>query len=144
MAVTAMQMSITVGSKSEIDVEVTAVSEGLFRLAEQPLLFLACSTDDEAEYLPRFGDVVFGEYSDGGVLIYKGIFERGPYRHFDYMLSFEMTHSSVLADFLKSVVMDGGRWEQHMGGLFMISIPKTSDLDPETLFPETDRKRSGA
>lgn len=134
-----MQMSISVGSKSEIEVEVTAFSEGLFRLAEQPLLFLAVSSDDEAEYLPRFGDIVFGTYADSGALIYRGIFERGPYRHHDYMLSREMAESSTLADFLRQVVLDGGRWEQHMGGLFMISIPTTSNLDPETLFPDPQR-----
>lgn len=129
-----MQMSITVGSKSEIDVEVSVVGEGLFRLVEQPLLFLALSPDDEAEYMPRFGDVVFGAYTDQGVLVYRGVCERGPYRHFDCLLSEDRSESTKLADFLHQVVMEGGRWEQHMGGLFMISVPSSSKLDPFRMF----------
>ena len=134
-----IQLSIAIGSKTAFDVRVTVVGEGMFRLEEEPLLFLAADRAEEIELYPRYGDTVFAERIDSTTARYLGICERGHYKHHDFVLSEALARSSCLAEFLSKVVQDGGHWEQHMGGVFAIALPPSSSLDPDEFIAQARR-----
>lgn len=125
------RLCISAGSKTAIDVEVTVVGEGLFRLDEEPLLFLAADAARDMELFPRFGDIIFAERINSTTVPYLGISERGPYRHYDFLVTQQLSESPRLASFLAEVVQGGGRWERCMGGILVLSLPATSPLDPQ-------------
>jgi hypothetical protein len=133
-----VQLCIAAGSKTAIDVEVTIVGEGLFRLDEEPLLFLAADNESEIGLFPRYGDTIFGERIDETTIRYLGVCERGQYNHYDFIVTEKLAESPRMAEFLNKVVHDGGHWERRMGGVLVLSLPKASLINPSDFMVKED------
>jgi len=123
-------ITIDIGCKTGIDIEVTPLGGGLYRLDDEPALFLCADDDEDADSYPRYGDIMRLALNHDGILCYEGVETRGPFKHYEIGIPKGLYASERFLTNLKSITAHGGYWEIHMRGILLLSIPDDSTWDP--------------
>ncbi len=128
-----IELTVIAGFMTLSGVLVTCVGSNLYRLDEEAELFVAAENDDEVDSYPRFGDIMVAETVDEQSIRYIALHERGPYKHFCFIITRDVEESEATAAFLALVSTEGGHWERgFMGGILYIAIPEGSSLEPSS------------
>lgn len=122
-------ITIDVGNKCGVDLQVTHVGKNLYRVDEEAALFLGAESDEEAESFPRYGDIIQVARIDADLFKFERVFERS-FIHHIFMIPRKDISSPIFKKVLESIADNGGYWERHMGGVLLVSMPKTSKYLP--------------
>jgi len=111
---------ITFGDVTIDDLLVSSLGENRYRLEEAPLLA------DSVFY----GDVIEAHHQSDGSLLFTKVLERSGMRHYDYILQRTVFESKEFEALLGKIDEAGGHWTQAFGGVFLVSLPQESELNP--------------
>jgi hypothetical protein len=78
----------------------------------------------------RPGAVVHTRINADGAREIVELLSRSPYRSASTLLSREGADSIELVDLKARVVAAGGEWEQLLGGVLIVHVPRDSGIDP--------------
>ena len=113
------RIRITFGDVTNDNLLVSSIGENRYRLEEAPLL---------AESI-FYGDIVEAEHQSDGSLLFTKVLERSGMRHYDYILPRSVFESEGFEKLLERIDEAGGHWTQAFGGVFLVSLPKESELN---------------
>ena len=99
---------------------VSSVGPNLYRLEESSMLGEAV-----------FGDVIEAELTQDGSLRFKCVAAPSDMTTVNCLLTPEQMNAPGLQLLLDRIMSLGGNWERALGGLLMIHLPKSVDLDIE-------------
>lgn len=111
---------VTFGDVTIDDLLVSSLGENRYRLEEAPLLA------DSVFY----GDIIEAEDRSNNSLLFTKVLEPSGMRHYDYILSRTVFESKQFEALLEKIDEAGGRWTQAFGGVFLVSLPQESELNP--------------
>jgi hypothetical protein len=77
-----------------------------------------------------FGDVIEAHHQSDGSLLFTKVLERSGMRHYDYILQRTVFESKEFEALLGKIDEAGGHWTQAFGGVFLVSLPQESELNP--------------
>lgn len=80
----------------------------------------------------RYGAVVETVVEADGLRWISKIVERSPYRSAMRLISADAISSERLDDLKRRTIDLGGMWEQLLGGILIIHVPRDSGVDPRT------------
>ena len=89
----------------------------------------------------RYGAIVDTEVAADGTLQVGRLISRSPYRSASALLDRGAIDSPELTELKLRVIDAGGMWEQLLGGILFVHLPRESGVDPRA---EIDRLRTGA
>ena len=78
-----------------------------------------------------YGDIIEGEQRAGGALRFIRVASPSDMKTISCILTSEQINASGLRPFLERVVNLGGNWEQAFGGVLLVHLPKSVELDVE-------------
>ena len=105
-----------------VDLAVTRVGKGLYRLDNVPFFVEAAG----------FGDVIEADRLVNGVLRFRRVVEKSKWKIYDYIMSQEGIASPAVKRVMERVTEVGGHWENVFGGCLVICLPSDCDYNPET------------
>ena len=127
-----LEVSISWGDQISTEY-VVSLGGNRYRLDATPLLV-------DLEEPVWLGDIVDLEPLDNGVLLFRGMVSKSPWRHSDWVLS---PQASAVKAFKHALETAGGKWEQVLGGLFIIHLPPDSAFDPDLEWEDCLRRFPG-
>ena len=77
-----------------------------------------------------YGDVIEAQHQSDGSLLFTKVVERSGMRHYDYILPRTAFESKEFEALLGNIDEAGGHWTQAFGGVFLVSLPQESELNP--------------
>lgn len=98
----------------------TAVGPRLFRLEESSILGEGV-----------FGDVVEGDLDEEGRLRFRRVATASTMKTVSCFLTADQMNAPGLSSLLEQVQVLGGNWEQALGGILLVHLPQSADLDVE-------------
>ena len=110
---------------------IVQIAPNCFRLDEELGLFLAAKDHEDRSTFPRLGDSIETVAKSDGSFEYVRVTSRGPFRHYERMLSPQLLFSPSLYEFLANLRSVGGHWLLFMSGFLVTSVPKNSSFDFE-------------
>jgi hypothetical protein len=116
-----VRLSFEEGSEGGIEY-VTPLEKNLYRLDATPMF-----VDVEVS----FGDIIEAEVQANGVLRFRRVAMRSPWRHWSWVLSKDTVESALFQAFQQAIEAHGGVWERVFGGVFFAHLPPDTDFDPE-------------
>lgn len=128
-----VEKNIVAGSMTASGVQVTPLGHGLYRLEEEACLFLGAETDEEAENLPRYADVIRATEVDPETIRLEGVHERAPFKRYLFVVSEAQSRSDSFEGFLKQVAGMGGNWSLQMGGACFSCRYRTRPISTRSL-----------